>query len=169
MIVYRTAQAEDAAPLAAMARASFTETFGHLYPPEDLATFLDATFGPGGLPAQIGDPRYTIRIALDGDRVAGFAKIGPNAFTDHAPAEAIELYQLYVLQPWQGAGVAATLMEWAIGEARARGAPQLMLSVYVDNLRAQRFYTRYGLREVGRYAFPVGNTIDDDRIWRLDL
>jgi len=169
MIAYRDALTGDAEPLTTMARASFTETFGALYPPEDLAIFLDAAFGSAGLPAQIGDSTFAIRLALDGERIAGFAKIGPNAFTDHAPAEAAELYQLYVLQPWQGTGVAAALMEWAIAQARARGAAQLLLSVYADNLRAQRFYTRYGLYEVGRYAFPVGNTIDDDRIWRLDL
>ena len=44
-----------------------------------------------------------------------------------------------------------------------------MLSVYHDNMRAQRFYARYGLREVGRNLFAVGSTVDDDRIWSVDL
>ena len=74
-----------------------------------------------------------------------------------------------MLGPWQGAGVAAALMEWALKLARRRRAPRLVLSVYSDNLRAQRFYARYGLREVGRAPFPVGATIDDDRIWSLNL
>jgi ribosomal protein S18 acetylase RimI-like enzyme len=45
----------------------------------------------------------------------------------------------------------------------------MLLSVYIDNHRARRFYERYGFEEVGRYAFPVGGTIDDDRIMRLAL
>ncbi len=169
MIVYRKARVSDAGALTDMARASFTETFGHLYPPRDLAIFLDQTFGPYGLPTQILDSRFAIRLATDQGQIVGFAKIGPNAFTDHAAAEDVELYQLYVLKPWQGSGVAAALMDWAIAEAQERGAGHLLLSVYADNHRAQRFYTRYGLREVGRYAFPVGDTIDDDRIWMLEL
>ncbi|CAN5394797.1 N-acetyltransferase [soil metagenome] len=169
MIAYRDARIADAAALAAMACDSFVETFGHLYPPEDLAMFLDKAFGPSGLPAQLGDSRYTIRLAIEDEGITGYAKIGPNAFAGHAHADAVELYQLYILKPWQGTGVAATLMDWAIAQARARSAPQLVLSVFVDNIRAQRFYARYGLREVGRYDYAVGNTIDDDRIWVLDL
>lgn len=169
MIGYRDAEPADADALAEMARASFTETFGALYPARDLATFLEQSFGATGLPAQIGDPRYAIRLAIADARIAGYAKIGPNAFVDHGPADAIELYQLYVLSPWHGSGVAAALMDWAIAAARGRGATQLLLSVYADNHRAQRFYARYGLREIGRYAFAVGDTIDDDRIWMRPL
>ena len=45
MIAYRDAVPADGAELAAMARQSFTETFGTLYRPEDLAAFLEQTFG----------------------------------------------------------------------------------------------------------------------------
>lgn len=30
---------------------------------------------------------------------------------------------------------------------------------------AKRLYRRYGFAEVGRCTFPVGNRVDDDRIW----
>jgi len=74
-----------------------------------------------------------------------------------------------VLKPWQGTGVARDLMDWAIAEARARGAEQLFLSVFVDNLRAQRFYARYGFVPVGTYAFMVGSHADEDIIMRAEL
>jgi ribosomal protein S18 acetylase RimI-like enzyme len=60
-------------------------------------------------------------------------------------------------------------MDWVIASARARGAARIVLSVYVDNHRAKRFYERYGFREIGKYEFRVGDHIDDDRIWSLDL
>ena len=74
-----------------------------------------------------------------------------------------------MLGPWQGAGVAAALMDWALAKARRDGYRRMVLSVYVDNLRAQRFYARYGFVEVGRYEFRAGETIDDDRIWSRTL
>ena len=59
-------------------------------------------------------------------------------------------------------------MDWAIDRSRARAAI-LYLSVFTENRRAQAFYRRYGFVDVGRNAFRVGNHIDEDRIWRLDL
>lgn len=168
-MIYRDALPADGAALTAMAREAFTDTFGTLYRPEDLAAFLDAAFGPGGLQAQIDDPRFSIRLAVDGDAIAGFAKIGPVDFPGDWGPETIELHQLYLLAPWKGQGVSQTLMDWVIATARERGFSQLVLSVYVDNVRAQRFYARYGMREIGRYEFRVGDQIDDDRIWALEL
>ena len=82
---------------------------------------------------------------------------------------AIELCQLYVDTPWQGTGLAQELMDWALAEARSRGHDDIYLSVYHDNLRAQRFYSKYGFVEVGRHIFMVGDQADDDRIWHLKL
>ncbi|HEY0270565.1 MAG TPA: GNAT family N-acetyltransferase [Sphingomonas sp.] len=169
MIDYRDATIADRAALAAMAIASFRETFAHLYRAADLDAFLADAFGPDGLPADIGDPAYAIRLALDDGRIVGFAKIGPCKLPDPAPRAAAELHQLYVLRGWQGSGVAAALMAWSIATARARGATILALGVYSDNARAQRFYARHGLVEIGRYLFPVGKTMDDERIWSMSL
>ena len=77
-----------------------------------------------------------------------------------------ELRQLYVLKPWHGIGIAHALMDWVLDEARRRGAEQLILSVFVDNHRARRFYARYGFEEVGHYHFMVGDHADDDIIMR---
>ena len=67
---------------------------------------------------------------------------------DH-PAGALEIKQLYVLAPWQGTGVAAALMHWAIETARAEGAPALFLSVWEHGDRAIAFYRRHGFVTVG--------------------
>ena len=169
MIHYRDALPADGPALSAMAQRCFTDTFGSLYRAEDLALFLDRAFGADGLPSQLDDPRFSVRVAFDGDAVAGFAKIGPVDFPGDWTSDTIELHQLYVLGAWQGEGVAPELMDWTIATARARGFARMVLSVYVDNHRAQRFYARYGFREIGRYEFRVGDHVDDDRIWSLDL
>jgi ribosomal protein S18 acetylase RimI-like enzyme len=169
MIGYRDAVPADGVELAQVARRSFTETFGTLYRQSDLADFLERAFGADGLPSQLDDPDFAVRLALDGDRIVGFAKIGPNALPEPAPAGAVELYQLYILSQWHGTGVAAMLMDWVLAVARARGASHLVLTVFVDNIRAQRFYARYGLVEIGKYPFPVGEQIDDDRIMSVAL
>jgi diamine N-acetyltransferase len=57
-------------------------------------------------------------------------------------------------------------MKWALKEAAFRGAQELVLSVYVDNRRALRFYERHGFEKVGRYDFMVGSHADEDLILR---
>jgi RimJ/RimL family protein N-acetyltransferase len=42
----------------------------------------------------------------------------------------------------------------------------VILSVYVDNHRARRFYERHGFEPVGRYDFMVGSHADEDLILR---
>jgi ribosomal protein S18 acetylase RimI-like enzyme len=169
MIEYRDARFADGPVLGRMAERSFLETFAHLYSKADGDAFVHEAFGPGGLPSHIGKPEYKIRLAFDGTALAGFAKIGRCTLPAPAPADAIELKQLYVLRPWQGAGVAVTLMDWTIATARAQEGKQLVLSVYSDNERAKRFYARYGMAEIGRNPFRVGSQIDDDRIWSVML
>jgi len=171
MIAYRDAVPADGAELAQMAARCFTDTFGTLYRASDLAAFLDRAFGADGLPSQIDDPAFTIRLATEGGRIVGFAKLGPNAlpFPRAEDADAVELYQLYVLASHHGEGVGPALLDWSIATARARGADTLALSVYVDNHRAKAFYARRGFVDVGRFDFPVGDHVDEDRLMVLAL
>ena len=169
MIAYRDAVAADGPELAQMARRSFTDTFGTLYRQEDLALFLDQAFGSSGLPADLTDPAYRVRVATEQGRIVGYCKIGPVTFPGEWPETAMELHQLYILSDHHGAGLAPVLMDWALDAMRAQGASEVVLSVYVDNHRARRFYERYGFEEIGQYTFMVGSHEDDDRLMRLKL
>jgi ribosomal protein S18 acetylase RimI-like enzyme len=158
----------DAAALAKLGRRSFTETFGHLYTPENLAAFLQ-THNERDWAEQLADPAYPIRVAeADGELVA-YAKLGPPTLPFEPRGPSIELRQFYILKPWHGRGLAPELMDWVIAEAKRRGAEDLYLSVFVDNHRARRFYVRYGFEFVGLYAFMVGTHADEDHVMRLSL
>ena len=164
----RDATIADAAALARLGADSFTQTFGHLYAPADLALFLD-NHSVASWSAELADPAFAVRIAQVDGAMIGYAKLGPPHLPFVPASAAAELRQLYVLAPWHGAGIAAQLMEWVIASARARHAGALFLSVFSGNHRAQRFYARYGFEPVGAYAFKVGNHRDEDIVMRLGL
>lgn len=168
MIALRAAGVADADTLANIGARSFTETFGHLYSAENLAAFL-ANHRPDRWAAELADPAFAITLAYVGGQLAGYAKLGPPSLPFDPQGVPAELRQLYILSPWQGAGVAARLMEHVIAQARARDADELFLSVFVDNHRAQRFYARYGFERVGSYAFMVGDHADEDHVMRMAL
>ncbi|HEX8240213.1 MAG TPA: GNAT family N-acetyltransferase [Allosphingosinicella sp.] len=168
MITYRDLTADDAAALADLHRRSFVETFAHLYRPEDLDAFLEQ-LSEEGFRGELLDGQHQIRFAeADGEPVA-FVKLGPITLPVRPSRPALEFRQLYVLKQWQGAGVAQALSEWAIGQARGRGAEELYLSVFTGNHRAKAFYRRYGFTYVGPYKFMVGEQADEDEIWKLIL
>jgi len=167
-ITYRDATPADAPLMADIGARSFAETFGHLYAPENLAAFL-VNHSEENWRGELTDPRYSVRLAFEGETAIGFAKVGPPSLPFEVKGPTSELRQLYVLKPWHGAGVAPVLMDWVLAEARNRGAAELYLSVFIDNLRAQKFYARFGFEGVGRYDFMVGTHADEDIIMRLKL
>lgn len=166
--VLRDAIPADAAAVAELARRTFTETFGHLYRPEDLAAFL-AGHTEEKWRDELSDPEYAVRVAEAGGELVAYAKLGPPSLPFEPRGASIELRQFYVLAPYHGSGLARDLMAWAIDTARARGVADLYLSVFVDNARARAFYARYGFEMVGRYDFMVGNHADEDHVMRLRL
>ena len=167
-VAYRTAGPSDAPHLANLGRDTFVDTFGHLYQPDDLAIFL-ASHRPEAWAKELADPAFAVRVAEDGGAMIGYAKLGPPHLPFEPRGEAAELRQLYVTEGYKGAGVARTLIDWIIEQARDRRADHLYLSVFTENLRARRFYEKLGFEAEGSYAFMVGNHADEDIVMRLKL
>lgn len=169
MIAYRDAEPADGPALDAMARSVWVATFGHSAPAADIAAYLAGAYGPGGaLLRDLADPVATFRLAVDGERPVGFAKLVP-PFVDQAEPDAWQLGQLYVVADHHGGGIGDALMDWAVDTARARRAPALYLTVWEDNARARRFYARRGFVHVGDFAFHTGTQVDRDLVMRLAL
>ena len=167
-ISYREASAADAEALAAFAEATFTDTFGHLYPPEDLAAFVEAKYRPRVIGDELVDPATRYVLALRGERIVGYCKMGEIDMAVDA-TDALELHRLYVDTSTKGTGVAKALMDEALAWARGKSAKVMYLSVWENNARAQAFYKRYGFEHVGEHKFMVGRVADRDFIWKLAL
>lgn len=170
IVTERDAGPDDADLLAAFWRERFSETFGATYDPADLAAYLAATYSPAQQWAELLNPALATRLAIGADGgLLGALLMGPLALPVSAPPGALELKRLYVVEAAKGAGIAARLMDWALTHAKACAARAIYLGVWRHNERAQRFYSRYGFVKIGEYQFPVGKTIDEEDILRLDL
>ena len=167
-ICYRQVMLDDAPLIADLFARSFVETFGHLYRKQDLDAFL-AKVDAEAFAGEIANPQFALRVAHAGDEPAGFAKLGPPSLPVETPPGTLELWQIYVLKRWQGSGIGPQLFDWAVEEAKTRGAAHLQLTVFIDNHRARAFYDRRGFAEIGRYDFMVGEHADEDIIMRVKL
>jgi len=167
-IAYRDGRPGDGAALDKLFDTVFCETFGHLYRPEDLDVFL-ASYGISDWQRDLANPAYAFRVGETDGEIVGYVKLGPMEPPFETSRPAALLDQIYVSKDHHGAGIASALMDWALDEARRRGAEELYLTVFIDNHRARRFYDRYGFEAVGRYDFMVGEQADHDIIMRTTL
>ena len=164
----RRATPGDAMALAALARDTFVETFGHLYRPEDLAAFLEKSQSVAAYSRLLQDPRVAVWVAEDADgTLVGFLNAGPCKLPlpEQQPG-AGEIRQLYLRSSVQGGGLGTRLLVLGIEWLAAQGHFPLYVGVWSGNSGAQRLYGRFGFEKIGEYDFPVGKHLDREFILR---
>lgn len=163
----RRAVPADAAVLSALSVDTFVETFGHLYPPEDLACYLALAYVPESQAELIADPAYGVWLAERDGRAIGYAVAGPAGLPHPDVAQGDgELKRLYVRAGEQNGGLGSRLFAQAMAWLERDGPRTLWIGVWSENHGAQRFYARHGFARVGRYEFPVGRVRDLEFILR---
>jgi ribosomal protein S18 acetylase RimI-like enzyme len=158
-----TAYAGDAQALSALAKQTFTETFGHLYTAENLKLHLEKTCSVDFFESSLKQDH--IIIARDVEAIIGYAKFGALGLpVSNPPANASEIHRLYVIQPYQARRVGSALMNEVMRHEAIKSSSAIYLGVWENNSKAQRFYTRYGFTPVGEYMYPVGTQLDREII-----
>ena len=166
----RQATPDDAALLCQLSAATFVETFGHLYPPQDLLAYLAIAYPEDLQRQQLEGGDYAAWILeLDG-QAAGFVFAGPCGLP-HAEVQPgdLELKRLYLRRSQQNGGWGAKLFAEAEDWMRRNGPAAIWIGVWSGNEGAQRFYARHGYLKAGEYLYPVGEARDLEFILRKSL
>jgi GNAT superfamily N-acetyltransferase len=169
--VIRRAAPADAQVLSALADRLFVQTFVEdlaiPYPAADLSVYLKASNSTDAMARRLADPAMAAWLA-EADGVAAAYMITGPAKLPHADLQAADgmLNRLYVERDRRGSGLAATMMDMAMDWLAEHHGPRPWLSVYSGNLRAQRFYARYGFEVCGAYDDLVGTWPDRELIMR---
>ena len=165
--VIRRAVPTDAEVLAELGVSTFIETFGHLYSDADLQAFLDESHTAAAYAKTLANPDYALWIAERGGHAIGYAQAGPCGLPheDVRPGDG-ELKRLYLRRSEQNGGVGRALMDAAMAWLERDGPRPLWISVWSENLGAQRFYARHGFEFAGEYEFPVGEQRDREFMFR---
>lgn len=175
---FRCVTDSDLEELSLLGKQTFTETFGHMYSAKELDDHLVNNYSVSIFKKFIDAPGCAIKIAeillnSDSYRMIGFCKIGPMKMPlENLQEGSNEIWQLYVLREFHGKGVAYPLMDWALMELTAdKGKDSIIyLGVWCENIRAQKFYHKYGFVVHSEYKFYVGNDghYDVDYIMKWD-
>jgi ribosomal protein S18 acetylase RimI-like enzyme len=164
----RTATADDAGALAALAAVTFPLACPPSSSPEDIAAHLAGTLSEQHFERYLADPDITILVLDSGQRLDGYSLLvnRPAADPDVAAAltivPSVELSKCYVHPEHHGLGAAAELMHASLQAAAAAGGAAAWLGVNSQNARAIRFYEKSGFRKVGTKSFTLGSTVEHD-------
>jgi ribosomal protein S18 acetylase RimI-like enzyme len=165
--VIRRATEDDAEALAAIGAATFAETFGHMYPPQDLQAFLAEAYDLAATRRNLADPRKAAWLVEAEGQVIGYAEVGPCGLPHPEVTEGCgELKRFYFRKAWQNRGLGRGLFHLAMAWLAREGPRDIWIGVWSENFGAQRFYARQGFEKVGEYGFRVGNTTDHEFILR---
>ena len=163
--VYKTDIDKCAAPLSELGAATFTESFGDLYSPEDLAFFVNENHSEAAYRRDLKLVDHHVWIAQEQDQYLGYAMIKPNSLPCSLPdCNVIELCRIYVRKDHHGKSIGQKLIDAAFIGARQVGYNYMTLSVWSQNFGGHRFYRRNGFEKIGEYQFPVGEQLDDEWI-----
>ena len=104
---------------------------------------------------------FNTTVRLDG-KLIGMARVVGDGFMY------FYIQDVIVDPDYQGLGIGHAIMtrvEAYLASACTTGTTVGLLAAKGK----EPFYRRYGFVDIGRNPFRVGNHIDEDRIWRLDL
>ena len=164
-ITIRKVTPDDVRTLSAIAKQSFYDTFTGTCTEGDMQGFLEDYFNETQLAKEISNENDHCYFA-EADGV-------PVAYTrfmeDYSGLplmqqwKAMELKRIYVLKEYHSKGIAQQLMDFIIDFAVKEKYEVIWLGVWEHNLRAQRFYEKYGFVNSGHtHDFPIGSTPQTD-------
>ncbi len=155
----------DAAAIAHLGAQTFSETFGHLYKPEDLSLFLEGSHSIASYEKLIDDPEATLWAAkTNAGEYVGYSVVSACGLpVPNMPENSGELMRFYVYADYQGGGLGNQMLSLALDQMDKQFTHHF-LSVYAENFGAQRLYARYGFEIIHQYHYMVGNHADPEYI-----
>jgi ribosomal protein S18 acetylase RimI-like enzyme len=166
MIRIRKATKEEVPAVRELAIEVYTDTFAAHNSEENMVAFFNENYSLEKFNTEFEEPGSSLYIAVDNLKIVGFLRLRKNdEAADKLGTNTLELQRLYVHKEYHGTPVAKLLMEKTFEVAKDLKVEWLWLGVWEKNLRAQKFYSKYGFERFGEHVFQMG---DDPQIdWLL--
>jgi diamine N-acetyltransferase len=155
----------DVTALAAISKQTFYDTFNGTCTEKDMQDFLEDYYNDQQITKELSDANDFYFFAEIDGKPAGYIRFMEDYsnFSVMKKWKALELKRIYVVKQYQGKGVAQKLMDIVIDFALKEKYEVIWLGVWEHNVRAQKFYEKYGFVNSGHtHDFPIGSTPQTD-------
>jgi GNAT superfamily N-acetyltransferase len=170
MLNLRPAGLSDATLIANLGAQTFTQAFSAQMTPENIKEYVSVSFTPAQIGAEIKNPAHEFFIARWDEMPVGYAKLRTGKHQQKLISEnPIELERLYVLEAYHQKKIGAALLEHCIQAAITNGHSTLWLAVWEKNIKAIRFYERWGFTVFDIQTFMRGHDAQTGLLMKKDL
>jgi diamine N-acetyltransferase len=155
----------DVKALADISRQTFYDTFHHTCTAADLENFLEEHYNEAQVTKELSNPNDFYFFAEIDNQPVGYIRFMEeyDSFSIMKKWKALELKRIYVVKEYHGKGVAQQLMDLIIDFATTKKYEVIWLGVWEHNVKAQKFYEKYGFVNSGHtHYFPIGSTPQND-------
>ena len=164
-ISIRQATRHDARIIADLGRRTFRTSFEADNRPEDMERYLSLNFTATRLEDQLSDPGAIFLLACINYKEVGYVMLRTGETPDSVPgSRPVELVRFYIEDEIIGKGYGSALMKSCLETAKKSGHRTVWLGVWEKNLRAIRFYEKWGFKKVGAQKFVLGSDLQNDYI-----
>lgn len=191
-LLIQDAVAADVEAIVKIGIKTFTLSYGHSMPAEHVQAYLNEAYTQSAISKDLASDQNHFLVAklntalvAENGKAVGFIqmKLGTSEQCIPPDVPMCELHRIYVSSDHFGGGTGQRMMErgleWArdhlLGSERLdragndvvnQGAKErragVWLGVWEENVKAQRFYRRWGFEEIGAHNFNVGGTTHRD-------
>lgn len=160
----------DIPELRELAIRVFKDSFSEQNTVENMETFLNTDYTVEAFERDLAAPGARYYFISEDGVPAGYMSLRYNSEADHyLGTNHLELHRLYVDHAFHGRNFGHKLMQLAIDTAIDEKREWLWLGVWEHNLRAQKFYKKWGFERFSEHVFQVGDDPQTDWLMRLKI
>jgi ribosomal protein S18 acetylase RimI-like enzyme len=165
-IAVKTAILQDASDIAKIARDTFVLACPSSADPGKIEKYISYNLNTEYFENVISSKAAYIACAFVDGEMAGFVVAIYNSSCESLANfnNAAEIQKLYIRPKFHGKEIAYKLMTSAITEITKPGIDTIWLGVYSNNIKAKKFYSKFGFNVVGKTNFTMGSEIHLDHI-----
>lgn len=147
---------------------TFYDGFFHLNNPDSFNAYVTRAFSREKLFEEINAKESEFYFLYEVDALLGYIKInGSTAQSDINDPKSLEIERIYITKENQNKGLGKFLLDQIKDIATERNLEYIWLGVWEKNLKAIRFYERYGFTLFGSHEFMMGTEVQIDLLMKL--
>ncbi|MEN8280090.1 GNAT family N-acetyltransferase [Acinetobacter gerneri] len=142
------ASIEHLSALHQISSQTYRQHFSEIWTEQGIQQFIQQQYSLENIQKSLQHPDHIwLLLQDDQQKILGYAKLILNTFQPNLGIHATELEKIYVLEQALGQNIAAKLMQSVLEFAQNNAQQFIYLEVLKNNLRAQKFYQKFGFEE----------------------
>ena len=170
-IKIRVAGETDAETIVIISRETFYSTYSAFNTEANMYNFMQEFFSPEKIRQELQEKHTKYLIAYNDSGIAGYVKLKDKSLPEINlnNDNVIEIARIYTSTNNINKGIGSMMMNECIKIAKELKRDYIWLGVWENNLRAFKFYERFGFKKTGEHLFALGDDIQTDWLMIKDM